>query len=1400
MAFAILHVAIPVSGMSVETMEDRRGRLHLQVEAPDIRVVTEGRGIVVECEGCRSSLLEGEPNLPYYVFNVVSSEKEPVVTVKELSHSLHKIPKGLEPVPKYEVPSRPVYEKNNLFYRRARVLQARIGELRYMRGVPIRTIMIPLAAWDDNAKSLRLIKKMRVSLVFSDTQASPTTIHLPEAYRRLIKNPVGGRYHVLKGAAGGLGKLSRLAGQTDIGPLLVKIKIGDREVETFLEDRMYSLSYETLGEAGPGEESRNLIVGSVPDNIKMYTGTHGTLPAAMDSLSNAGNLREIPIEVLDNNLNQTFDEGDEIRFFGHGTSVWRSLPESDTVGTPVNYEFQTNPYSFEQVYFLDFSGGGGKGLRLQNLEGMPNTSETVASSWNYLRAEKEMGIGHCNASGHYDIAMGKIWHWYLITDEENVCRTTSTQRVLTGSQLDLPGGSLPGYLSGTPLYLGFFTTVDFTSAGKQNFSVVFDSDSASYLAGINVPNGNYFLYDGTFDPENFRFNKVVWQGSRTELGFDGYSVIYMKEHSYSGRPFWIYPVAFGSPRTYQIEDDGTGLQGLKLADGVAVGRIVLSSDQTFSDSAVRDGDIRYFFFKEKDIERVSVSQIEIDTVPDNSLAMRNLVTGDGKNPEYLIIAPKAFLNSAFELKKHREDPARIKPLRTSVVRVEDIYRNYSSGRISPVAIRDFIRWACHGWGLLTRPDSILKYVTLFGDGYFNYRKIHAENELGLNFIPPHEDGKISTDDFFGYLDREDDVNTNSSELDVAIGRITVNDVEEAGAFVEKVKAYESQGNAGPWRNRIISAADDDRQRLAVDPISHGHTNDAEAIIQKILDHEPGKIKDNMYLLNYEHNYAYSKPEAARDLMNKINRGALILNYVGHGSWDVWADEGLMVMSTALPKLANKDNLPLITSFSCTVGRFELTESDCMSEALISKPQAGAIATVSATRESYAQPNVQLAKNFFESLFARSPEGFFPTVGDALIMAKVMTSNKKNNLKYILFGEPVVQIRKLNLDINLTQAPDTIKSLDCGTIRGKVSGGSGSGFVNLQLFGASYIRKHDGLEGTSRNTHDQFITEQGDILFSVTAPYEDGSFSMNYMFKERLPFGDTAAVMKVFAWDGSEELEGSTIKADLIVSGEANTCEVNDKEGPEIIVSGCERSQTSIVDFSGSIRLAKPYCLEVIVTDSTGGVSFANRPDEGTTLEVQKYSQGSAKPYDGLTQLQLSEDSFMRKTYKWNISDKMEEGKYLLKIRAQDGFGNLSMRNLEVELVEDAIFEVYHIFNVPNPLKGRGTCFYIGEIAEQGSGAFHEEPPVFTAEIKIFNQRGLLVKCLTEVKPREDIDRNDINSCRDRNAWWDGRDHWGNKLGNGLYFYEVKAVRTASSDMDGAGRMTSIKRNTLLISR
>jgi hypothetical protein len=293
-----------------------------------------------------------------------------------------------------------------------------------------------------------------------------------------------------------------------------------------------------------------------------------------------------------------------------------------------------------------------------------------------------------------------------------------------------------------------------------------------------------------------------------------------------------------------------------------------------------------------------------------------------------------------------------------VVVIEDIYRQYSGGRVSPAALRDMLRHAWQNWG------GNLRHVLFFGDGHYDYRNIRAGKgaQALLNLIPPHEFvlenlEQVASDDFYGFLE-EGEFGTQGN-LDVTLGRVPVQTPAQARTYVEKIRIYESPATAGPWRSRVLLTADDHLQHGStnndLDPIYQGHTNDTETLGKIIQQQDQGMALEKVYLLDYPINAAWLKPEASQDLIAHMNRGVLMVNYVGHGASDQWADEVLMKTGDALTRLYNADKLTVLNGFSCTVGRFDKLSGEGMTEQFVKQQGKGAIAGISATRESTQDP-------------------------------------------------------------------------------------------------------------------------------------------------------------------------------------------------------------------------------------------------------------------------------------------------------------------------------------------------------------------------------------------------------------------------------------------------------------
>src|SRR6185436_3105725 len=126
----------------------------------------------------------------------------------------------------------------------------------------------------------------------------------------------------------------------------------------------------------------------------------------------------------------------------------------------------------------------------------------------------------------------------------------------------------------------------------------------------------------------------------------------------------------------------------------------------------------------------------------------------------------------------------------------------------------------------------------------------------------------------------------------------------------------------------------------------------------------------------------------------------------------------------------------------------------------------------------------------------------------------------------------------------------------------------------------------------------------------------------------------------------------------------------------------------------------------------------------TTLEIP----GAMDPFHP----QPGVDDLYRKTYQLSLDrQNIRTGPHLLKVSARDGYGNVSRRQIRMEVTADSSLTAFAAYNSPNPLKKGSTVFYFStglpaakvEVQEGGGPA----PERLSYEVRIFDQRGNLVK-------------------------------------------------------------------------
>ncbi len=344
--------------------------------------------------------------------------------------------------------------------------------------------------------------------------------------------------------------------------------------------------------------------------------------------------------------------------------------------------------------------------------------------------------------------------------------------------------------------------------------------------------------------------------------------------------------------------------------------------------------------------------------------------------EYVLVAPEALAEAAGSLAEYRNGLG----IRTTVVGLEDIYDEFNFGIESPLAIRDFLRDATSRWS--TPP----RYVTLVGRGTWDYKDFLGQ---GDNLVPTP---LASTPWGLAASDvRLADLNGDDGRPEVALGRLPVVTSQELLDYVEKVRSHEG-GASGPWQRRVLMAADnaDDAGAFPAD-------SDWVATFIP-ADHQVDKV----YLGSVD-------PAAARQtILDVLNQGVALYNYVGHAGFDHLAQENIF-SSASVAALTNADRLPVFLAMTCAVGNFAVPGAPSLSETLLLHQGGGAYAAWTPSGLSVNDVAVQLDAAFFKAVFVDGQK----VIGDATVssLRDLQVNDSMQFMRYLynLLGEPVSQL-------------------------------------------------------------------------------------------------------------------------------------------------------------------------------------------------------------------------------------------------------------------------------------------------------------------------------------------------------------------------------------------------------
>jgi hypothetical protein len=334
-------------------------------------------------------------------------------------------------------------------------------------------------------------------------------------------------------------------------------------------------------------------------------------------------------------------------------------------------------------------------------------------------------------------------------------------------------------------------------------------------------------------------------------------------------------------------------------------------------------------------------------------------------------------------------------LLVKVVSVEDACDEFSYGIIGPEGIKNFLSYAYANW---TPPAP--RYVLLVGDGTMDPKDNQGLNET-VPYIPTYlvyteHAGETASDEWFV------EVSGSDSVPDMDIGRLPAASVGDAEVMAGKIVSYETSANPQTWEKNVLLVADN-------------ATAEYEKVFELMDNDVAASIPQGMNSPFIEYLSRYGSAGALNmAIMNRINvDGSLVVNYSGHGSMQVWANENIFNVDD-IAALSNGAKLPFFVAMTCLNGYFvdpEVFAYPSLAEVLLRASGKGAVGILASTGMTAPEGQRILDEALFEALFNDD----LRTLGPAISKARQeMLANgsgyEEVSETFQLFGDPAMVLK------------------------------------------------------------------------------------------------------------------------------------------------------------------------------------------------------------------------------------------------------------------------------------------------------------------------------------------------------------------------------------------------------
>ena len=711
---------------------------------------------------------------------------------------------------------------------------------------------------------------------------------------------------------------------------------------------------------------------------------------------------------------------------------------------------------------------------------------------------------------------------------------------------------------------------------------------------------------------------------------------------------------------------------------------------------------------------------------------------------------------------------------------EQIFNEFSSGKQDVAAIRDFIRMFYKRYA--NDSTNRLRYALLLGDGSYDYKNRIPDN---TNFVPAYQTqnsmlptSSFVTDDFYALLDSTEG-ESPYGKLDIGVGRFPVSDVEEAATMTRKVMIYSSfadlqpddgygkpVSNLAPWRNTVCFVADDEDINL--------HIKQAEKMAFMVDSSDRELNVRKIYFdafKQYVTPYGTRYPGASKAIDGQVEKGALIINYTGHGGEVGWAEELCLTMGQ-VEQYQNRYNLPVFITATCEFSRYDNPALTSAGEKLLFNEHGGSIALFTTTRVAYAHSNEIINRNLLRRLFesgGRSGIRF----GEAIQQAKNMCGPGVYMQNFTLLGDPALSLaipkyRVITTFIGTDSAlvsSDTLRNRDVVTVKGYIADNDSnivSGF-NGELFPLVLDRpvQYATLANDPPNSSVYPFSMDDKVLFSGRAIVNGGEFSFSFFVPLDLSYGNGYGTISYYARSAEADAGGV---ADSICFFNDGTDDDTDSTGPQIEIFVGNRT------FADGGSTGTTPVIWAVLHDTSSincfGLGFGH--------DITAVVDGDvSNPIILNDRFSFYPDSYTRGEAAWSAGV-FSYGSHTIKVTGWDLLNNPGEKEVTFNVVSPGDLGLGKVYNYPDPVQDH-TWFYIEH---------NMSTRPMSVLIQVYNIQGQLAVTLSS-----DIPAGAFFPLR---VYWNGEGNGGQKLDKGFYTYKVSLTDDSGRVMERADKLIIIK--------